>query len=69
MVDERQTNLAQEAAKAAPPIGVSGAALFGYTLNDWILVFTLVYLICQVIVILPKAYRTIVSRRERKKGG
>lgn len=36
--------VAHEAAKAAPPVVVTSAhVIFGFTLNDWVLLSTLVY--------------------------
>ena len=43
-----KTELAQESMKSAPPVVVAGSAwLFGLTLNDWVAVGTLLYLVLQ----------------------
>ena len=63
----RQIGLQQEALKAAPPVSVIGAQkIFGFGIDDWILVLVAIYTICQIIVILPKVYRTIMNRRDKR---
>ena len=42
-----------EAAKAAPAIGVGGLTLFGYPLNEVVLVLTLIYTVFLLIDKLP----------------
>jgi len=61
----RQVSLAQEVAKSTPPISVAGAHILGVHFSDWVLIMTGVYLVFQIIVILPKVYRTIVTRRKK----
>lgn len=60
-------DIAFEGAKAAPPIAVSGAMLFGMTPADWITALTLLYLLLQIGLMVPKyrdQFRT--WRQERK---
>jgi len=45
---QQKTDIAAEAAKAAPPVTVAGATLAGVTVNDLILWATLVYLVLQI---------------------
>lgn len=56
-----------EGAKAAPPVAVTGALLFGMTPADWITALTLLYLLLQIGLMVPK-YRDqfIAWRAERK---
>lgn len=42
-----RANLAAEGMKAAPPVAVSAASVVGMTLNDAVLVATLVYVVLQ----------------------
>ena len=56
---------AQEIAKTAPPVSIAGAKLFGVVVADWLLVLTLIYIVCQIIVISPKVYRTLVLRHKK----
>jgi hypothetical protein len=37
-----------EAVKASPPIAVLGATVYGMTLQDWVFVLTLIYLVIQI---------------------
>jgi hypothetical protein len=37
-----------EAAKVSPPIAVLGATVYGMTLQDWVFVLTLIYLVIQI---------------------
>ncbi|API58451.1 hypothetical protein BSL82_03340 [Tardibacter chloracetimidivorans] len=46
-----------DATKAAPPVAVSTAALAGMSLQDWVLVATLVYTVIQTALALYRAYR------------
>lgn len=45
------------AGKAAPPIAVSAAAADGVTLQDWVLIMTLVYTVLQIAWLIYKAWR------------
>jgi len=40
--------LAAEGARAIPPVTVVAATVTGWTLNDWVLVLTVVYLVLQI---------------------
>jgi hypothetical protein len=35
-------------------IATSGVILYGMTLNEWVAVFTIIYLVFQILVLLPK---------------
>lgn len=39
-------------------IGVSGAVITvaGVSLNEWVAVFTIIYLVCQTLILLPKVH-------------
>lgn len=57
-------DVASAAVQAAPPVGVTGSLILGRPLSDWIMYGTLVYLVCQFIVIAPKVYRTITGKEK-----
>jgi hypothetical protein len=40
--------LAREAALSAPPVSIAGLSLAGVSLQDWVLITTLVWLGCQI---------------------
>jgi hypothetical protein len=63
----RETGIAQEVVKAAPPVSIAGASLFGISFSDWVLVLTAIYILCQLVVISPKVYHTFKTRRKRGK--
>lgn len=49
MTHEQKLDVIQEATKAAPPVAVTAVGtLTGFTLHDWLLVATLVYVIVQI---------------------
>ena len=49
-----------DVAKAAPPLTVAGMTFFGYSLNEWVVILTLVYTALQIVAMLR---RWIVARR------
>lgn len=49
--------------KAAPPVAVSGAIVAGMTVNDWITILTLSYIILQIGLLLPKYWRLWIQER------
>ncbi|MBD9415913.1 hypothetical protein IB234_15225 [Pseudomonas sp. PDM16] len=54
-------DVAIEAAKAAPPVAVSGAMLFGMTPSEWITALTLLYLVLQIGLLVPKYWEKLRS--------
>lgn len=53
-----------DALKATPPVVITGMTLFGYPLQDWVLVATLIYTLLQIVfVIRDKVFR---NRRSAK---
>ena len=47
-------DIAVEAAKAAPPIIVSGVMLFGMTPAEWVASLTVLYLVLQIGLLVPR---------------
>lgn len=47
---------AGEAALAAPPVAVTGLTLIGISLQDWVYIMTLVYLVILIIVKVKEAF-------------
>lgn len=43
-----------QVAAAKMAIGAGGAAAYGLTLNEWVAIFTIMYLILQIGLLLPK---------------
>lgn len=41
--------IAGEITKAAPPVSVAGLGLAGVSLNEWVLIATLIYTILQIV--------------------
>lgn len=61
MADNNLTQLAGlEAIKSTPPVIVTGAAISGMSLSDWVTVLTGVYVLLQISVLL---YRFVRERR------
>lgn len=48
-----------EAAKATPPIVVSGAMLFGMTPTEWVTALTVLYLLLQIGLLIPRYWSQI----------
>lgn len=42
------TDVGIEVGKASPPIAVAGSIIVGFSLQDWVLVLTLCYLVLQI---------------------
>ena len=49
MGEEVKNELAKAAKEAALPSGVSVITVLGVTLQNWILILTLIYLLCQIV--------------------
>ncbi|WP_256344037.1 hypothetical protein [Pseudomonas costantinii] len=47
-------DIAIEATKAAPPIIVSGSMLFGMTPAEWVTALTVLYLVLQIGLLVPR---------------
>lgn len=62
---------AREAIQAAPPITVGGFTLFGFPLNDIVLLVTLIYTILLVFSKSPAAYEAVIfwHKKLREKYG
>lgn len=41
-----------------------GLTIYGITLNEWVAIATLVYLAAQILILAPKAFKTLRSFRE-----
>ena len=67
MIAERGSEYLSAIGKAAPPIAVSTAAGAGMSLQDWVLIATLVYTLLQTAYLVYKFVRD--HRRDRKAGG
>ncbi len=44
----------------------AGITLYGITLNEWVAVATIIYLAVQILILLPKAYETVVPWMYRR---
>lgn len=54
----------QEAAKAAPPVTVTGLTVFGYTLPDVVMLMTLIYTTVQLLFLLWDRARKEMERED-----
>lgn len=61
---QQKTDIAAEAAKAAPPVTVAGATLAGVTVHDLILWATLVYLVLQIAFLLYRWGRIHFGKKD-----
>lgn len=50
-------DVAMEATKAAPPLFVSGAMLMGMSPAEWVTALTLLYLILQIGLLVPRYWK------------
>lgn len=61
-------NAVTEAVKAAPPVVVSGSMLLGMSPAEWVTALTVLYLILQIGLLLPKYlgyFNNIRNKRKR----
>ena len=49
-----ETGVTMAVAKTSPPVVVSGLALAGVQLQDWLILATILYTLIQIIILLPK---------------
>jgi len=61
---QQKTDIAAEAAKAAPPVTVAGATVAGVQVNDLILWATLVYIVLQIAFLLYRWGRLHFQRKD-----
>lgn len=56
-----------EAAKASPPVTITGLAIAGTSLQDWVLILTAIYTLLQIYLLIRKHIkeRRDGSRRKR----
>lgn len=55
---DRSADIAHEIMKSAPPIAVTtGIGLFGITLNEWVGIATLAYVVLQIVVLVRREFR------------
>lgn len=52
--------VAADAARAAPPVAVAGAQVFGVSLPEWVLILTAIYTALQIYILV----RRLVTGRE-----
>ena len=45
-----------------------GLTVYGITLNEWVAIATLVYLAAQIIILAPKAFKTVRNFKDWVKG-
>jgi len=60
--------VAVEGAKVGPPLAVMGAKYFGMTVDDWIQLLTVLYLLGLVLHQLPKHWQAVNSAWRWAKG-
>ena len=66
MADNNLTKIAGlEAVKSAPPVVVTGTAIAGMSLSDWVTVLTGIYVLLQIAVLL---YKFVRERRADEAG-
>jgi hypothetical protein len=64
---QQRADIAHEIMKSSPPVAVTaGATLFGITLNEWVAVVTILYVLLQIVVLCSRELR---RRKERKAAG
>ncbi|WP_138476157.1 hypothetical protein [Dyadobacter bucti] len=48
-------------------VGASGAVLYSYTLNEWVAIVTLLYLVLQIGLLMPKYYEALSAYLRNRK--
>ena len=65
---EQKSDIASEAAKAAPPVTVAGATIAGMQVNDLILWATLVYVVLQIAFLLYRWHKMHTAKNGERDG-
>lgn len=60
-VVDHSVEVASGAAKAAPPVAVSGLTIYGVELSDIVLIATLVYTLVQLFLVMPRFWGLITK--------
>ena len=60
-----ESGLTMAAAKASPPVVVSGLTLAGVHLQDWLIMATILYTVIQIIILLPKLKQSFSEWRKK----
>jgi uncharacterized membrane protein len=66
MTPEQKSDVLTEAVKAAPPIAITTAAVGGLTLNEWVALATLLYIVLQSGWLVWKWYHAIKDKKNEK---
>jgi hypothetical protein len=61
---QSKADIVQEAAKATPPAVVAGMTVAGYTLNDIVLLVTLVYVLLQIAFLIFKWWQVASKKSD-----
>ena len=60
-----ESGLSMAAIKTSPPVVVSGLALAGVQLQDWLIMATILYTVIQIIIELPKLKQSFKEWRKK----
>ena len=60
-----ETGVTMAVAKTSPPVVVSGLALAGVQLQDWLIMATILYTVIQIIIALPKLKQSFSEWRKK----
>ena len=60
-----ESGLSMAAAKASPPVIVSGLTIAGVQLQDWLIMATILYTLIQIIILLPKLKQSFSEWRKK----
>lgn len=67
-IETQAGDYAAAATKASPPLLVSGAAIAGMSLQDWVLAATLIYTLLQTVLLVRKFVKERAAERAGKPG-
>lgn len=65
-VTDHAAEIASGAAKAAPPVTVSGLTIAGIELSDIVLIATLIYTVIQLVLVMPRFW-TLITKPFKEK--
>ena len=66
-VSIKEESITAAAAKSALPVGVSGGLLFGMPISDLVQIATLLFLVLQIGLLVPKYWALLKSKLSREK--
>jgi uncharacterized membrane protein len=63
---DRVQDTIEEVLKSAPPVAATGATVLGHSLNEWVAIFTIIYIVLQIGFLARKWHRMETAKKSEK---